>query len=237
MRLFLICITVSLFTISESRSDVLNQASVGCSIDGILNPSKKSMIDGQKLTTPKCLKAKDKTIKISENIVSVEVLHEAHEVLIQRTVKEERQSCPPFCIQPLSIQGVTTVGELEALAFIEKLKETKAGLLIDVRTNKLYRESTIPSAINLPFSMLENHNIYQEEVLKLLGAKKIVNKKLPSQWYFKDTLTLLVFGQSATTNDASFVINKLIKLGYPNAKILYYRGGIASWKAMGLTTI
>ena len=203
---------------------IIDDAQKGCSIENILNKKEdlKFVI-------------REENIYITKEQLSIKVIHNEHETLIQRVPMKDANSCPPFCIEPLSIEGVQTVAELETLAFIEKLKEKKARLLIDVRSNKAYRKETIPGAISLPSHMIEDKSPYQEEVLKLLGAKKLLSSK--EKWYFPDGQFLLIFGQSATNNEASGVVKQLLKLGYPAKKILYYRGGIASWRAMGLSVI
>jgi 3-mercaptopyruvate sulfurtransferase SseA len=131
---------------------------------------------------------------------------------------------------------VVTVAELEVLDFINRLKEKKARLLIDIRENNFYKEGTIPGAINLPSSMLKDESKYQIEVLKLLGAKRN-NTKSNLKWSFTNALSLLIFGSSATSDDASSSVKKLLELGYPSSKLLYYRTGFQSWKALGLTII
>jgi rhodanese-related sulfurtransferase len=174
-------------------------------------------------------------IKISPTLTSVELSYHDENISIERLSINSLKSCPPFCIQPITIKGVKTVGELETLTFIKNFKKNKTQLLIDARSNRDFKENTIAGAINLPLMMLEDESAYQEEVLKLLGAKKRTHKKIANQWFFKNAFSLLIFGESATTNEASTMIQKLLKLGYPASKILYYRGGITSWKAMGLT--
>jgi len=174
-------------------------------------------------------------MKISPTLTSVELSYHDENISIERLSINSLKSCPPFCIQPITIKGVKTVGELETLTFIKNFKKNKTQLLIDARSNRDFKENTIAGAINLPLMMLEDESAYQEEVLKLLGAKKRSYKKIENPWYFKNAFLLLIFGESATTNEASIMIKKLLKLGYPSSKILYYRGGIVSWKAMGLT--
>ncbi len=202
------------------------QSPNGCSISNILDAPKVSLLDSEESNTCNAI---IKT-KMSKNLSSVKVLHDNKEIIIEREIVTKDLSCPPFCIEPMSIQDVVTVSELEVLAFIDKLKEKKARLLIDVRENTLYAGGTIPGAINLPLSMLKDGNKYQKEVLKLLGAKRRNNK-----WFFKNSQWLLIFGSSATTNEASSTIKKLLELGYPSTKLLYYRAGISSWKLLGLT--
>jgi len=210
---------------------IINDNSVGCSESNIFEKSEKNSL----MATAKESIIKNKTINITEKIVSVEVLHDTQSIVIERIPIKEKNSCPPFCIEPMQIKNVVTVGEVETLAFIEKLKEKKSRLLVDVRENIDYKKSTIPGAINLPLSMLKDKSPYQEEVLRLLGAKKSGRKHLKSKWYFKNPQALLIFGQSATTSEASTVVKRLLEFGYPSSKIFYYRGGVESWEAMGLT--
>jgi len=208
---------------------------MGCSISGLLQASKNSLLENKRDSN--CTKSINKeaslghsTTAISKQLMSVKVYHEQVEVLIERELLNGNSTCPPFCIEPMQIKEVRTVGELEVLAFIDKLKEKKARLLIDVRENNFYAEGTIPGAINLPFSMLKDGSKYQAEVLGLLGAK--FNKL---KWSFKKAQRLLIFGSSATSPEASNSVKKLLELGYPSPKLYYYRGGVSSWKALGLT--
>ena len=173
-----------------------------------------------------------KSINITEKLVGVDTQHLEHEITIERTSSSLAPSCPPFCIEPMKIKGVKTVGELELLAFIQEVEKKRDGLLLDVRKNSKYKENTIPSAINLPYEMLMKDSPYQKEVLKSLGAKKVKRG-----WFFKNPQKLLIFGESSFSPEASNAVKELLKLGYPTHKVLYYRGGILSWKASGLTLI
>lgn len=221
-------------------SNLFSQEEVGCSIAGLLVNSKKTVFEkddcvGSADIEKKSLNNKKTKLRISKELLSIDVLHENELVVIERISSKGVKSCPPFCIEAMSIPNVLTVGELETLNFIKKLKEKKARLLIDVRESKFYQEGTIPGAINLPFSMLKDKSKYQEEVLKLLGARAR-KEKVKKEWSFKKAQSLLIFGDSATTSEASATIKKLLELGYPSSKLLYYRAGIVSWKALGLTT-
>jgi rhodanese-related sulfurtransferase len=170
------------------------------------------------------------SFKITDTLTSIEVMHDSQKLTIQRTAKNPNHTCPPFCIQPMNIKGITNVGELEVLEFIKKLKERKSKLFIDVRLSKFYKEETIPGAINIPFTMLKENSKYQKEVLKLLGAKKNGKK-----WKFKHAPMLLIFANSEEEPEAVQAIKTLLKLSYPSNKILFYRGGVKSWKRLGLT--
>jgi len=218
MRRLLLLLLTPLYLIGEE----------GCSI---YKKSVSNELDKQVDVKPSESKTKAKFLKVTPTLEMVSILHEGEEVVIKRKVQEGLTECPPFCIQPISIEGVRSVGEVETLEFLKNLKEKKVRLLLDVREHIAYQEATIPGAINLPLSMLDKKSPYYEKVLTLLGAKKKAQS-----WYFKNVHILLVFGTSAMHNEASTMVKRLIKLGYPKEKILYYRGGIESWRRSGLTT-
>lgn len=212
-------------------STILFASQEGCNIFKQVNEQKAykalPIVEEVVEETPKDLK---QFIKITPDISSITTLYQEKEVLVKRHQKEDK-TCPPFCIQPMNIEGVRTVGELETLSFIDKKNNNRLKLLLDVRENQDYQEATIPSAINLPLSMLDEKSPYYTKVLKLLGAKKVNDT-----WYFKNAHTLLVFGQSFMSNEAVVMIQRLQALNYPNDKILYYRSGMEGWIMSGLTT-
>lgn len=222
LALFLLLLTINLFAEGEG----------GCSIPGLLERSKSPLVHATHESN--CAEDLETELRpkiaINEKLMSVKILHEAKEVLIERTALNKEQTCPPFCIEAMNVKDVRTLGELEVLAFIDKLKEKKARLAIDVRKSSLYVQGSIPGAINLPFTMLKDESAYQEKVLKLLGAKFIKKK-----WSFKNAQTLLIFGSSVISSEASSTIKKLLDLGYPSKKLFYYRAGVLSWKGLGLT--
>ncbi|CAA6820791.1 MAG: Unknown protein [uncultured Sulfurovum sp.] len=233
-ELFFTLLTVNLVAQNDvGCNTVVESEPIGCSISNVLkNPP--SLIVEKVLTVQERIVQK-KTMGITKKLDFIEVEHDNQKLLIERVSIEEQMSCPPFCLEPMSIGDVQTVGELETLNFIEKLKEKQARLLVDVRSSKTYQKATIPGAINLPLNILENESKYQDEVLKLLGAK--VNlKTAKKKWSFKNAQFLLIFGDSASSSEASRAIKKLLELGYPSSKLLYYRSGIEAWKDFGLTT-
>ena len=216
--------TTSLLMADIGCNILVEQKNQACQESSVLNKEKKSPFE---------LKLEeDSIINITKKLLYVDTKHLDHNVTIERISTSIAPSCPPFCIQPLKIENIKTVGELELLAFIEEVKRKRDGLLIDVRKSSKYNENTIPSAINLPYEMLTNESPYQKEVLRTLGARKI-----KEGWFFKNPQKLLIFGESSFSPEASNAVKELLKLGYPKEKILYYRGGILSWKNAGLTLI
>ncbi|RUM74184.1 MAG: rhodanese-like domain-containing protein [Sulfurovum sp.] len=180
-------------------------------------------------------------VKITEELESVVIQEGDKEVKIERVqdVKHRLTSnfsktsreCPPFCVQPMKIGKVKTIGELELLSYIKKMQKDDADmLLIDVRTRDWLRNGTIPSATNLPFTMIQKGSKYLNKILNLLGAKEQNGK-----WNFDKVPTLIIFSNGLWDAQATKAIKSLVELGCPEDKILYYRGGMQSWNILGLT--
>jgi len=172
-----------------------------------------------------------KSINITEKISSINVTHRKKKFTIIRTRTTKNQSCPPNCIQPINIQNIKTVGTLETLKFIEKLNSNRRMILVDSRAISNYKKQTIPTATNIPNSILKKGSKHIEVILRLLGAKKDEER-----WIFNHIHTLLIFDNGISDNNASKLILRFIELGYPQDKILYYHGGLNNWKSVGLTT-
>jgi rhodanese-related sulfurtransferase len=182
-------------------------------------------------------------VNITKDLESVVVKEEDREIKIERIqdtkhrltshfTKTSRE-CPPYCIQPMNIGQVKTIGELELLEYIQNMQEEDGNmLLIDARTRDWYSEGSIPTSINLPFTMLKENSKYLNKILKLLGAKKIEKK-----WNFDDVPLMIIFSNGVWDAQATKAIKSLIKMGCPEDKILYYRGGMQSWNILGLTVI
>ncbi|HFU75472.1 MAG TPA: rhodanese-like domain-containing protein [Campylobacterales bacterium] len=172
------------------------------------------------------------SIVIQENDKSIKIerIQDTKHRLTSSFSKTSRE-CPPFCVQPMNIGNTKTIGEIELLKYIKDMQEDDGNmLLIDARTRDWYKESTIPSSINLPFTMLKKNSKYLNKILKLLGAKKIDGK-----WNFDKVPTMIIFSNGIWDAQATKEINSLLELGCPADKILYYRGGMQSWNILGLT--
>jgi len=173
------------------------------------------------------------SIVIQENDgdVKIERIQDTKHKLTSDFSKTSRE-CPPFCVQPMSIRETKTIGEIELLKYIKDMQDEDSNmLLIDARTRDWFKEGTIPSSINLPFTMLKKNSKYLNKILKLLGAKKNSNGK----WNFDKVPTLIIFSNGIWDAQATKEINSLVDLGCPKNKILYYRGGMQSWNILGLT--
>jgi len=186
----------------------------------------------------------DTKVKITKNISSVKVNHLGQEVEIKRIqdpyhvlsddyTKTSRE-CPPFCIHPMKVaDGVKTIGEVELINDIKDYVNKGKAVIVDARLPSWYKVETIPSAINIPFTLLENADKETvDTIFSSLGAKKVGNK-----WDFKDAKLLIVFDNGVWCDQATRFIKNILKAGYPKDKILYYRDGFQGWKLLGLTTV
>ncbi len=202
---------------------------LGCKFDSIKKECSRDnpLIDLNTKSITKQKKEKFKKVKITKDLKSIIVTFQKKEFLIERIDDKE---CPPYCISPIKIDNIKTIGELETIEFIKSLKKSRNRLLIDARSSIEYKKNTLPTAVNIPYSMLTPNSKYREEILKLLGVKK-----LKKGWYFKYVYKLLIFDNGILDNRDTKMIESLIKIGYPKNKILYYRGGVYSWRELGLT--
>jgi rhodanese-related sulfurtransferase len=200
---------------------------VGCEAVNLLEKEKKDIF---RIEEKSFFKDKIQT-NISKELSSVMVSHKGKELTIIRSIENGEKSCPPYCITPMNIEGVKTVGELETLEFLKSLQEQGNILVLDTRESRYYNKGTIPGALNLPAHMLSKESKYFDDVIAVLGIKRSKNN-----WSSKDIHQLLIFDDGITDNKALKAIKSLRKLSYPADKIFYYRGGFESWKKLGLTT-
>jgi len=170
------------------------------------------------------------TIEENGKKIKIERIQDTKHRLVSNFTKTSRE-CPPYCIQPMNIENTKTIGELELLEYMKEIaKEDSNMLLIDTRTREWYNEGTLPTAINLPFTMLQEKSKHLKKILNLLGAKENDGK-----WTFNFVPSLILFSNGVWDEEATVAIKSLLKLGYPEDKIIYYRGGLQSWNILGLT--
>jgi rhodanese-related sulfurtransferase len=135
-------------------------------------------------------------------------------------------------ILPIKMEGIETYGELEVIEFMKKQETDKNLVLIDARMRPWYNKGTIPGAINLSFKSFEPTHYDFEVVMDKAG---VVYED--GVYDFKDAKTLLLFCNGVWCPQSTWAIENLLKIGYPKEKLLWYRGGMYSWKMLNLTTI
>lgn len=184
------------------------------------------------------------TVRITEKLPFLDVIHNGQQVRIQRVqdtgnrliddYARTSRPCPPFCLHPNQIAPkVDTLGELEVLDFLATAVKSGSGLLIDTRLPEFYRAETIPTATNIPFTVLNNDNPNVDRILAALGGSKNGERK----WVFQNAKVLGLFCNGAYCDSTPRAITRLLGLGYPPEKLKYYRGGMQMWRLQGLTTI
>jgi rhodanese-related sulfurtransferase len=187
--------------------------------------------------------AQELRVAITAQRPYLDVQHEGKLVRIQRiqdtnhrlidSWSRTSRPCPPACIQPMQIApGVLSVGELELLDFLDQQVRNGRGVLLDNRLPEFFRLETIPSAINLPFGVLQRDNPQVAKVLEALGARR-----QGDQWNFQQAKELLMFCSAVWSDDSARAVRALLTLGFPADKLKYYRGGLQAWRLQGLTTV
>lgn len=137
---------------------------------------------------------------------------------------------PPFFVEPFKVTDkVETYGELELLDFLKH----KKGVFIDARLKNWYEKSAIPGAINIPFKLFLHDSPERDMMLERLG----VIKEKSGRYNFKNASTILLYCNGAWCGQSPTAIRALMKIGYPEEKMKYYRGGMQAWQLLGLTTI
>jgi rhodanese-related sulfurtransferase len=130
------------------------------------------------------------------------------------------RACPPFCIQPMTpAPGVTTIGELELL---DMLKDPDA-MVIDSRTEDWFRTGSIPGAVNIPYT-------YVIDELAQLGCEPDFDG-----WDCAGARRVALFCNGLWCGQSPTAIRNMIEAGYPADRIFYYRGGMQSWRLLGLS--
>lgn len=132
-------------------------------------------------------------------------------------------------------EEIDTYGELEVLAFIKHMQKDDSLLLIDGRKQEWYDYRTIPGAVNLPFHHFKERKSFEfefEHALRILGVKINEDDSLE----FDNVKTIAIFCNGPWCSQSVAMIKALLDIGYPAGKMKWYRGGIQTWLAAGMTT-
>ncbi len=191
------------------------------------------------------VKDKELTVKITDNMPYVTTTNSGKKVKIQRIQDTDNQitddytktsrPCPPFCIQPTKIaDGIKNIEEIEFLTFMQNEIPKGTGVVIDARLKSWFELETIPSAINIPFPVIQNASKAKaKKIFTLLGMKV----KKSGDWDFSKAKKLAIFCNGVWCEQSKHFIAGMIEHGYPKEKMLYYRSGFQGWKLLGLTTV
>lgn len=168
----------------------------------------------------KCTAISDEDLRIIDTETAVVVQTAKGEVTITRKMTNCAKN--KGWIQPLvPAPGIVPVTEFEVLAAISDPNV----VLVDMRTQEWFIERTIPGAINIP---------YTEVAMRLdeLGCTKNGEK-----FDCSNAVTMLGFCNGPVCPQSPTAMHAMIREGYPAEKIMYYRGGMLDWDALGFTTV
>jgi rhodanese-related sulfurtransferase len=188
-------------------------------------------------------------VRITRDLPSLDVMHNGKMVTIMRNQDENHtvnplyaktsRKCPPFCIQPAKLApGVDTIGEVEMIDYLAHVSAGESGILVvDSRTPDWVKRSTIPGSVNIPWTSLSlDEGAKPEEVRKIL-EDRFGAQYQDGLWDFADAKTLVLFCNGIWCGQSPNNIMNLLKYGYPEHKLKWYRGGMQDWEILGLTTV
>ncbi len=207
-----------------------------------------------------------KPVGISPSLMSINVNHNGSMVQIKRNQDNSNtiiqafaktsRPCPPFCIQPMIIApGVETLGELEVINYIQKMQGGDKSIFVaDSRTPDWVAKGTIPSAVNVPWTLLApakgaTTQTIMGVMIDTFGVKlkgdadefsvdeAIVAGTVSKVFDYSNAKTLVLFCNGMWCGQSPASIKSLLKFGYPASKIKWYRDGMQAWEILGLNTV
>ncbi|WP_424944222.1 rhodanese-like domain-containing protein [Aliiroseovarius crassostreae] len=169
-------------------------------------------------------------VNITKDMASVTVPTEGGDVVIERVQDPDNRisgewartsrNCPNFCVQPMTpAPGVTTIGELEMLAFLQDPEV----VVVDSRVPDHHASGTIPGAISIPYNEAPDR-------LDELGCEVDFDG-----FDCEGAKTVALFCNGNWCGQSPTAIRRMIEAGYPADRIHYYRGGMQAWRLLGLT--
>lgn len=140
--------------------------------------------------------------------------------------------------QPMIVaSGVRTVGEVEVLDFIKHKSGSipREYILVDARGTEWFEQMSIPSSVNIPYTDMEYDEVVPEDFARTM--KLLSFEKKGDTYDFSHAKTALLFCNGPWCSQSRIGIQKLLKIGYPKEKLLWYRGGMQDWLIFGFTTV
>ncbi len=195
------------------------------------------------------VRAGDQPVGITAELPHLELTLNGRVVRIQRNPDNSNEidpdfaltsrPCPPFCILPATLApGVETYGELEVLEVLRRIgRRDETVLLIDSRDGDWpQRSGLIPGAVHLPWTRLHVRQAEPTAIAEILELQFGATRSGPF-WNFEHAKTLVFYCNGPWCGQSPTNIKQLLALGYPAHKLKWYRGGMQSWKSLGLTTL
>jgi len=218
----------------------------------------------RKITTGSAEQSRPPSVGITPTLKSIVVTHKGERITIKRDKNTEAvipslfsrvsRPCPPFCVQPMKIaEGVETIGELELIDYLQKIKEGST-IVVDSRLKNWERKGTIPGSIHIPWTRLATEEgATIDAIVNVLIKQFSVNYKqgksvedieealkkgnLHDILAFSNAKMVVLFCNGTWCGQTSKSIKSLLELGFPQSKLKYYRDGMQGWVSLGLTTV
>jgi len=209
--------------------------------------------------------AENKPVAITKGMSAVTIMHEGSNVELMRVQDNANmitqdfaltsRPCPSFCIQPMVFApGVDTLGELEVIDYLVRMQADENILVIDSRTPNWVAKGTIPGAVNISWvSLTPAKGATTEGIMDvmlnqmdvaLIGDvdefevdEAIVNGTVSDVFDYSNAKTLVLFCNGMWCGQSPASMKTLLAFGYPASKIKWFRGGMQTWQALGLTTV
>ncbi len=184
----------------------------------------------------------DNEVLITHGLKSVSVTHYAQPVKIQRAQDKDNEIISFYRktargriqpIHPFKPHQVETIGEREMIDYIKQKSDGDNSILVIDSRTAFWVEQTgiIPGAVNIPYTEFE------EAGNAALLMEMEFNVVIDETFDFSGAKTLVMYCNGIWCGQSPTAITKLLILGYPAAKIKYYRGGMQNWASLGLTVI
>ena len=183
----------------------------------------------------------DKPVFIEPGVIGIEAEHQGEPITIMRNQSRDNHIVEFFRptyrgkiqpMHPFEPHAVETIGELDLIEYLKKVSDGNDSILIvDSRTPAWVKRGTIPGSINIPFTEFKSTDrameIFEEHFDVIVA----------DAWDFTQAKTLVMFCNGIWCPQSPTAIRKLLSMGYPAAKIKYYRGGMQNWSSLGLTVV
>ena len=116
---------------------------------------------------------------------------------------------------------------------MQQLESGDEGLLIiDSRTRDWALRGTLAGSINIAFTEFKD----EERALEIMEEWfDVLNTGLSLD--FSNAKTLVLFCNGIWCGQSPTTIRTLLRMGYPAAKIHYFRGSMQNWQSLGLTVV
>ncbi len=164
--------------------------------------------------------AETETLQIRKGEMSLTVATEDGPVEITRRMTD--CALNEGWLQPLvPVEGIRPAGEIEVL---EALADPDVAV-VDMRTIEWRVRATIPGSIHIPYTEVADR-------LDELGCEKA-----EAGWDCSGAVEFVGFCNGPVCPQSPVAMKAAVRAGFPPEKILYYRGGMLDWQALGLSTV